>query len=117
MAPGEYRLYLDKKVELPPYVTLPAAEPVGATDYFAVQPNPVADQLLVRFSLNQRSEVWLEIRDMSGRLIEQRDMGTLPEGEYETPVTAGNWPTGIYLATLRDDKGGITSKRLVRSSD
>ena len=117
MAPGEYRLYLDKKVELPPYVTLPAAEPVGATDYFAVQPNPVADQLLVRFSLNQRSEVWLEIRDMSGRRIEQRDMGTLPEGEYETPVTAGNWPAGIYLATLRDDKGGITSKRVVRSSD
>ncbi|MFM8487165.1 MAG: hypothetical protein ACKOCH_12585, partial [Bacteroidota bacterium] len=70
LAPGEYRLYLDKKVELPPYVTLPAGEPVGATDYFAVQPNPVAEQFLVRFSLNERTEVWLESRDISGRVVE-----------------------------------------------
>ena len=34
---GEYRLYLDKKVELPPYVTLPAAEPVASAPVVAAQ--------------------------------------------------------------------------------
>jgi hypothetical protein len=98
-------------------VTLPAGEPVGATDYFAVQPNPVAEQFLVRFSLNERTEVWLESRDMSGRVVETRSLGTLSEGEYETAVSSVNWPSGIYLVTLRDGKGGFTSKKIVRSAD
>ncbi|MFM8489573.1 MAG: T9SS type A sorting domain-containing protein [Bacteroidota bacterium] len=54
---------------------------------------------------------------MSGRVVETRSLGTLSEGEYETAVSSVNWPSGIYLVTLRDGKGGFTSKKIVRSAD
>lgn len=116
LAPGEYRLYLDKVVSLPPYVQLPVSpEPIGAVDFFNVQPNPVSDICRVQFSLNRDAEIQLEIHDISGKKIIQQTLGNLPAGEQQVQLPASDWRPGFYIISLRDTHGGVISQKLVKN--
>jgi Alpha amylase, catalytic domain/Carbohydrate-binding module 48 (Isoamylase N-terminal domain)/Secretion system C-terminal sorting domain len=115
LAPGAYRLYLDKVVALPPYVQLPVTpEPVGALSFFSIQPNPVQDQFFLNFALLENTDIYLEIRDMAGKLLTQQHFDNMPEGPQQVAIQASDWQPGIYFAVLRDAKGGVSTRKLVR---
>lgn len=115
LKPGEYRLYLDKVVALPPYVQLPVQpEPVGAVAFFAVQPNPVQTQFLLNISLQENADLYLEIRDFSGKILENQSLNNLEAGEHQLEFNAAEWPSGVYFAVLRDANGGVLTRRIVK---
>lgn len=115
LAPGEYRLYLDKVVALPGDVQLPVSpEPKGLVDFFAAQPNPVTDALHVMISLKENSDISLEIRDLSGRLVEQIVQETMPAGEQQFSVDASNWTPGIYAVIIRDRSGAVSVLKVLK---
>ena len=112
---GDYRLYLDKVVALPPYVQLPVApEPVGAVEFFGIQPNPVQDVFWVNFSLLENADIYLEIRDVAGKVVEKRQFYGLGVGAQQIELNAGAWQSGVYFAILSDEKGGVLTRKLVK---
>jgi glycosidase len=112
---GAYHLYLDKVVSLPPYVQLPVApEPVGAVEFMAIQPNPVQSELWVNFSLSQKADISLEIRDITGKTVETLGFDKLPEGEQLVEIDASNWAPGIYFVVLREALGGVLTKKILK---
>ncbi len=115
LPPGGYRLYLDKVVALPTYVQLPVSpEPVGAVEFFAVQPNPVQDAFWVNFSLRENADIYLEIQDVAGRTIENQQFDNLNVGAQQIALNASNWQPGIYFVVLRDTNGGVMTRKLVK---
>jgi hypothetical protein len=115
LAPGEYRLYLDKFVALPSGVSISASkEAIGALDFFELQPNPIQDRLNVLFSLRENASVILEITDISGKSIEVQNFGILLAGQQQVQVESTNWQSGLYFVHLRDSNGGILVKKVVK---
>ena len=113
---GEYRLYLDQKVALPPGIVISATqEPVGAVDYFGVQPNPVGDVMVARFSLREDSDIQMNITDINGITIENQGFANLPVGEHQIQIESANWQPGIYFAVLRDENGMVSTRKLVKT--
>lgn len=115
LAPGEYRLYLDKFVALPPGVVVSGTnEARGAMDYLELAPNPVREQLVANFSLRENTGVQVQIVDIAGKTIDHQQFTNLPAGEQQLQWDAAGWQPGLYFIILRDDQGGVLVKKAVK---
>ena len=76
-------------------------------------PNPSHDNTVIRFELAQQHDVSLEVRDLSGRLMARKDMGTLGAGVHSWDLNLGGWSQGMYTYTLKADRWSTTKKMLV----
>lgn len=68
-----------------------------------VFPNPVRETACFRFLLNEKSEVNLEIKDITGKILKTVFKLHLEKGFHEIPFTVSSIPSGIYLACLQTD--------------
>jgi hypothetical protein len=74
-----------------------------------VAPNPVVNQALVRYNLNQGCWVRLAIFDISGRVRRVLVQGYQPPGEYFCRLDIRGLSAGVYLARLEVDERGAMS--------
>ena len=79
---------------------------------FTVFPNPVTTSATVQYELAERMEMVMRVIANDGRIIEERDLGTLPAGTYTTNIDAFDLPNGTYHLQMTSSKGSIT-KRIV----
>jgi hypothetical protein len=80
---------------------------------FALQgarPNPSAGHLSVAFSLGDGSAADLELVDVAGRRVFQRDVGSLGAGFHVIPIERANLPAGMYALRLTQHGRTLTSK-------
>jgi hypothetical protein len=78
-------------------------------------PNPVRDQFTIQYFLAEASVVDLYITDLNGRVVKTvRNKFSQIEGDHQTPVAMGHFPTGIYLVHLLTEQDHVHS-RLVLS--
>lgn len=91
--------------------------PVGINELtrqtrFNLSPNPSHAAATVHFVLNDRSNVSLNVYDVSGRIVETRNM-VMPAGEQSLSVnTNADYHSGIYIVELSVN-GARMSKKLV----
>jgi len=72
-----------------------------------VHPNPTARDLKVSFSLPDAAPARLTLVDISGRLVRDREVGSLGAGSHVVDLGAGDrLPAGIYIVRLV--RGGQT---------
>jgi hypothetical protein len=115
LQPGEYRLYTDKFVALPPGVLLTAtAEVSGNFTSFDAYPNPFDERILVQFDLSDRAKVQLEVFDLTGRLVYTTDLGDRTGGEQAEEIETANWQPGCYFLQLRDANGGKAVRKMIK---
>ena len=115
LAPGGYRLYLDKFVALPPDVIFSAnEEPLGALGFFEVLPNPVSNVVVANFTLLEGSDIHFQIVDVTGKVIENQNFENLPAGVQQFQIESAYWQPGVYFAMLRDLKGGVLVKKIIK---
>lgn len=115
LAPGEYRLYTDVQVPLPPGLNpTPATEANGAINQLIVYPNPVDDLALVQFSLRADAHVRAEVFDLSGRSLGLYADAIMDAGEQYFEINTAGWPQGVYVLTLRDQEGGMLVQKIVK---
>lgn len=86
----------------------------GNMEMFPAYPNPAADNTTIRYTLNQASEVTFELRDVMGKLVEMRDLGTQPSGQNNLVVNTSVLSAGSYTATLTVDGARNTQKLMVK---
>jgi len=64
-------------------------------------PNPFNARTTICYTLNNISEVTIEIYDLLGRRIDMIDTGTQPAGEHQLSWNAGDLPSGIYFYRIQ----------------
>ena len=110
-----YRLVVSQggqQVTLDPvWVTVPQPAVLvlsGAT------PNPSEAGISVRFSLASDAPARLELFDLKGRLVAQREVGPLGAGEHLLPLAdRADLSAGVYLVRLTQDRRVLTAKACV----
>jgi Calcineurin-like phosphoesterase/Secretion system C-terminal sorting domain/Purple acid Phosphatase, N-terminal domain/Fibronectin type III domain len=77
-----------------------AAVPAG--DKLSIFPNPITEEINVRYFLDEASETRIEISDVAGRIVYALDYGHQSEGEHEIKLmrSEARLPSGIYILKL-----------------
>lgn len=114
LAPGEYRLYIDRFVPLPNGLnTTPVAEVSGLLNNLSIYPNPAAGQFVLDFTLNAGARVQVEVFDVAGRQVAAPWSDMLPAGVQQVTVDAAGWAPGLYWVRIMDGNGGMLNKKVV----
>lgn len=115
LGPGEYRLYLDQLIAIPGGLGItPAKEASGSLSELEVYPNPVSGRFNVDFTLQDGTEVLVEVFDGTGRRIAASWTGNLPGGPQQISLDASTWTRGFYWLSLSAGNGGRLVKKVVR---
>lgn len=75
-----------------------------------VYPNPANDIVTAHFSLEQTSNVAIEIVDMLGRVAKTVSNKSLTPGTYEVPTSVSELVAGIYFVKITTESGTITER-------
>ena len=86
------------------------------TERFNIYPNPVSSTTGIFYSLNQKSQVVLEICAIKGECILQLVNKMQAAGEYHMVFDASCLPAGIYFCTLKtnDPAFAAQTKKLIK---
>ena len=79
-------------------------------------PNPMAESLLVRYKLTQRTDVQLRFTNAEGRIIQAFTWPAQAAGTYEQRFEKDQLPpqSGIYFLTLTTGQGWQTTRKIIR---
>lgn len=80
---------------------------------FQNNPNPSNGITKIRFEMMNAGEVVLEIRDMTGRIVETRDLGTLGTGVHAERVDTNSMESGLYTYSVIIDGSRLTKTMVV----
>ncbi len=115
LGPGEYRLYTDEFVALPPGVNpTPVTEISGLLSGLALYPNPAGSTFALEFTLGESAGVQITATDLAGKVIFESDTNALPSGEQHAEINAADWSPGFYMITVRDGQGGQLTQKLMK---
>ncbi|MEY3398656.1 MAG: Secretion system C-terminal sorting domain, partial [Bacteroidota bacterium] len=67
---------------------------------FMINPNPAVDIARLNFNLNQNSVIAYEVRDMSGKLVDWKNVGRFVEGNQVIDLNVAGYAAGNYNVSL-----------------
>ncbi len=76
-------------------------------------PNPFNPTTTIAFTLARRSQVTLEVIDILGRVIDERDLGTLAAETHEVPFDASGLASGVYFYRITTEFGSESRKMML----
>jgi hypothetical protein len=82
-------------------------------DYLIVFPNPASDKVHLRFVLNEKSLIYAEIFDVSGRLISQPFNDWMMPAEHDISIDISGWEKGMYLVRFKAGSQLVTKELIV----
>lgn len=82
-------------------------------ELFPNYPNPFNASTVISYQLNISSPVKIIISDLRGYIIEEFDVGKKRAGYHNFLWDAAHVPSGIYIYTLKTDKGARSQKLLI----
>ncbi len=101
-------------------ITPPADDPTNVNERTlfgntTVYPNPATDRFNVRFELGSSSEVSIEMMNMTGQKVAERNLGRLPAGAHDIVMGADTMEDGIYIVIVNSGNSAFANKvRVVR---
>ncbi len=88
--------------------------PDAGIQQFGVYPNPIQDNSIVSFSLDDAQNVSLQLFDMSGRMVLDMYNGDLAAGQHQFPIqTAEKLTSGMYFVRLTTAEGRMVTQKLI----
>jgi hypothetical protein len=86
----------------------------GLTD-FKVYPNPVTDNFTLEITLEKSTIGYVSLFDISGRPVSMLNAPALYNiGTHKIPLELKNIPSGIYILSIRDNKGNNKTQRIIK---
>jgi hypothetical protein len=73
-------------------------------------PNPFNPQINILFTLREPEIVTMEIYNTKGQLIDQKDAGQYPPGQYQISWNAEKFASGVYFIRLKCGAGNLFRK-------
>ena len=78
-----------------------------------VQPNPFQRDLLVRYELQNHSDVQIKLYNQLGQCVYQEAYGQQTKGQQQTFLQTANLAAGLYILQVETEEGSI-SKKLIK---
>lgn len=75
-----------------------------------VYPNPVSDNLTVKFVLSENAPLTLNVTNALGQVVRTFTPANYSIGEHVVNINTNDLTTGLYLLTLRNNEGSMTVK-------
>lgn len=69
----------------------------------SIFPNPAVSQATVEFAVNRRTNLTMNIFDMSGKLVKSEVMNNVQEGKQHLIIDSSSLSSGTYLLCLKGD--------------
>jgi len=85
----------------------------GAFALYQNYPNPFNPTTTISFNLASRSTVNLQIYDITGRVVDERELGSLTAGNHEIDFDASGLASGVYLYRLATETYSQTRKMVL----
>jgi hypothetical protein len=79
-----------------------------------IHPNPFTHMLFATFNLVADGDVLIDLRNISGQLVQTLYDGQLSAGPHTLPLSVRETPVGVYALTVRTSQQVIT-KVIVKS--
>ena len=79
-----------------------------------VFPNPVTDQLMVEYEIENTSEIIIQLFDLHGRLLNSSPTFNQTPGTYEFPFSLSEYSSGTYLLRLKIN-GTYLDKKIIKN--
>ncbi|WNJ19240.1 alpha-amylase family glycosyl hydrolase [Pontibacter sp. G13] len=109
LAPGEYHLYTDRKLNTPD-ISL-SQSPLFQQVSLGAFPNPFSDALHVHWTQPEGAEVSAELYDLTGRRLQVLHEGWMAPGDQMLQWQAGEeLPVGTYLVRIQSNGWTSTIK-------
>lgn len=84
-----------------------------AYENLQVYPNPVTNELNVKFNLEKSSALTVRIINMSGQIVREETAQSF-SGEFKSSFDLSNEAKGVYLLSIISDKGKVDKKVIVK---
>jgi len=88
-------------------------EPNQVLSNIQITPNPSTDYAQVNFSLNNSSDVSIELYDITGRLINSFSAGKLSKGNHYQQINVSDLAAGVYTVSVVSGNEKATQKLMV----
>lgn len=80
----------------------------------SLSPNPAVDESKLVFSLAATQQVTIELLDLTGKQIWEKDLGLCFKGQQQQlTIHTSDFPEGTYLLRIKSEKGTSAIRRLV----
>jgi Secretion system C-terminal sorting domain/Peptidase M66 len=91
-----------------------AVKGIDAVQVFSIYPNPVAEgNVTLAFEMEKNITGTVTVNDIVGKIIFQQTQ-SFAAGEHHINIAVENLPKGLYIATLKDNNGGIVGKKFTK---
>lgn len=81
-------------------------------EIISISPNPSTDISNIVFYTSGGVDARIEIYDITGRLVKEKNLGGIDEGEHNETISTSNLSTGVYTVRVLSEKG-TSYKRMV----
>lgn len=105
---GSFDLFMSVTEVDPDVSVLP-----GSFALFQNYPNPFNPTTTIAYQLATSSEIHLDIIDVLGRIVDDRDLGRLPAGPGEIEFDGSDLASGVYFYRLSTESGSLTRKMIL----
>ena len=75
-----------------------------------IWPVPASRDLNISFTLDEASEINLDILNISGQMVMSRDLGPRSSGSHAETIDVSNFKEGTYLLRFKSGNSFSTSK-------
>ncbi len=89
-------------------------EPGIAMDPLRIFPNPFSMQTELFLNLDREEAVLVEVYNMTGMLIHSEELGVLPAGGHQLPLTAGHVSPGLNFVRVKMGEKIYTQKLVLQ---
>ena len=76
-------------------------------------PNPFNEKTIIKYFVKQKSDIYLKIYDVNGRLVYNRNEKDAARGHYDFEWDASRLSSGVYLISLFSDNNRQTVKAVL----
>ena len=80
----------------------------------SLYPNPASNNATIAYSLNEGSDVAVEIRDMAGKLVYSAEESNVAAGSHTMAISTSAMAEGMYTYTLVANGSKVTKKFVVK---
>jgi hypothetical protein len=96
-------------IELPKS-TVSVNDVLGQEIGLEIWPNPASSDLTISYTLEDASEISMDIMNIAGQLMMSRDLGPRGSGSYTETIDVSSFREGMYLLRFRSNDNISTSK-------
>jgi hypothetical protein len=79
-----------------------------------ITPNPVNDMAVIRYSVENTSNIDFQIYDLQGKLVKSINLSNQPAGNNEISIDASEFGSGTYLIRMNAGTQKASSKFVVK---